>query len=359
MADYISGLLPPEDRDKISLHLEDCAHCLDKWAAYVGRAGVRGARVEGAELQAARLSAGAVPVPATPPVDRSRWLEDLSALRAAFLSRDFSRIKMLLDQYPLHALTLDSRDSTAAQAVALHALYLGARNSQVLENSQESLEELKRVLGEAADWSQASAELRLAEGIVAVMEHEFDAGQRKLEAVVFLASDPYLIAMGHHYRALCWARKGVYEKAWESNRQGAAIAEEMNWVETCALFAAQEAWLLFQNGRHEESLELVEHAREVLSRVADHAAVGDLNFCAGRVCKREGRAAAAIEFLNAALKEYAQCDGAQSAMGRVHLRLASVQWDMAGAFLARGFAVGEPRIAKLWGNVEAHLNHAD
>lgn len=351
---YIEGRIPPDQRTAISRHLDECPSCS-----------------EYARREQSRLPS-ALPVPAklietsdeervnAPASEAGDPIPDEVVVELAelFPKRDFLRIAQLLDVYGPLAIAMEA-STKVDRILAYYALYIAMRDSNIPEHTPtSSLEALqgtvRRLLG-----ASPSVELRLANGICALMAHKFKEAHVELCAVTLLFRDEYLLAMAHFFSAFVLARQGFYENAGESNRHGCRIAERFDWVETIAAFEAQRAWFLFQNGYHCEALELVEAARPILLDAKDHAALGDLNFCAGRICKREGRDAASIEYLNASISEYAKFDPQHPAIGRAHLRLASVKLDMAGHLLTVGYSASKLSIHKLWGQANQHLDVAD
>ena len=352
MPAFLNHQIPPKEEAAIRRHLSQCPTC--------------------ASLVSAPRQELAPPMPVMPEAeepeeqgveptasDAGESIPEAVVTRLAdlFPMRDFPRIGPLLDEFGPLAMAM-AGDANADRILAYQAVYIAMRDSKIMENTPSTLSTLRDTVKQRLEAS-ASGEVRLALGICAYMAHQWKEANGELRAVTLLLRDDYLLSAAHYFSAMVLARLGFYEAAAEANRQGCRIAERYDWLETIAAFEAQRAWLLFQDGYHREALELVEAARPILRDANDHGALGDLNFCAGRISKREGRDAAAIEYLNAAIAEYTKFDKEQPAVGRSHLRLASIKLDMAGHLLEHGYALHRVSIHKLWRQVGEHLQTAD
>jgi tetratricopeptide (TPR) repeat protein len=68
----------------------------------------------------------------------------------------------------------------------------------------------------------------------------------------------------------------------------------------------KEGWLLFQRGKHESAIRLLEKAKQVLSGVGDHRNLGFIAASRGRIAKREGSYGLALDFFGEAFPQAAR-----------------------------------------------------
>jgi tetratricopeptide (TPR) repeat protein len=150
--------------------------------------------------------------------------------------------------------------------------------------------------------------LRMVEGFRALSAEEADSAIETLDFVLRAergAEDVHLMTLAHFWKGRAHRKKGEYEIAL---REIVSARELAQGSRENAMFTAviqiHEAWLLFQKGMKKDALRLLAHAETVL-KTSDHClALGNIESARGRIVRRAGEYAKALEHFDRAIAIY-------------------------------------------------------
>jgi tetratricopeptide (TPR) repeat protein len=170
--------------------------------------------------------------------------------------------------------------------------------------------------------------LRMAEGVVAMSQEDFDCAITHFRFVQGLENeiaDQELMAIANFWTGRCLRKLGRYDEALPFVVRGEQLALACGYSQMAAITQVTQSWLAFQKGRLNEAVEMLERAEEALSRTDDYLNRGNIQSARGRIARRQGRYESAIEAFHKALDEYRAAGGGQLQMARTLQNLAFVK----------------------------------
>lgn len=149
--------------------------------------------------------------------------------------------------------------------------------------------------------------IRMADGLLAMVEEEIDAAIRHFDFVLGLPdelADTQSRSIVFFWKARCLRRRGEYEKALIFANQGKESALALGFPKMAALSEVLESWILFQRGKLKEAEQVSHHAETILRETDDHVTLGNIYSFYGRMARRAGRFDKAIEHFDQAISEF-------------------------------------------------------
>ena len=152
--------------------------------------------------------------------------------------------------------------------------------------------------------------LRLVEGFRALCAEEVDTAIEIFDFVLRAepeAAGEELCTLAHFWKGRALRKKGEYEAAFSEIVAARELAQRSS---ENAMFTAvihiHEAWLLFQKGMKKEALRLLAEAEKTL-KASDHSlALGNIESARGRIVRRAGEYAKALEHFDRAIAIYSE-----------------------------------------------------
>ena len=138
--------------------------------------------------------------------------------------------------------------------------------------------------------------------------------------------DQHLVTLAHFWKGRAHRRKGEYETALKDIVQARQYAQKSpdNAMFT-AVIQIHEAWLLFQNGLRKEALRLLVHAETVLKSTDHYLALGNIESARGRIVRRSGEYAKALDHFDRAIAIYSAGDLTHCNLARALVNAAYVR----------------------------------
>jgi len=152
--------------------------------------------------------------------------------------------------------------------------------------------------------------LRMVEAFRALYAEEVDQAIETLDFVLrteAVSADQPLIALAHFWKGRAHRKKGEYELAL---KEIVLAREQTQKSHQNAMFTAviqiHESWLLFQRGLRKEALRLLTHAEATLERTDHYLARGNIESARGRIVRRSGEYAKALDHFDRAIAIYSE-----------------------------------------------------
>jgi len=171
--------------------------------------------------------------------------------------------------------------------------------------------------------------VRLAEAFQALSMEEVD---RSIEILDFVLKaekefpDEHLVTIAHFWKGRAHRKKGEYEAALQNivhARENSQKSREN--ARFTAVIQIQEAWLLFQKGLRKEALRLLSHAEAALKSTDHYLALGNIESARGRIVRRSGEYANALEHFDRAIAIYSAGDPNHPNLARTLVNAAYVR----------------------------------
>ncbi len=150
--------------------------------------------------------------------------------------------------------------------------------------------------------------LRMVEGFRALSAEEMDTAIEILDFVLRTESgtaNDHLLTVAHFWKGRAHRKKGEYELAF---KEIACARERAEKSHEDAVFTSviqiHESWLLFQKGLRKEALRLLSHAEATLKNTDHYLARGNIESARGRIVRRSGEYAKALEHFERAIAIY-------------------------------------------------------
>jgi tetratricopeptide (TPR) repeat protein len=150
--------------------------------------------------------------------------------------------------------------------------------------------------------------LRMVEGFRALSAEETDTAIEVLGFVLQLEpalADQHLTTLAHFWKGRAHRKKGEYEVALKEivlAREQAQDSRESTVF--TSVIQIHESWLLFQKGLRKEALSLLSQAEAVLKDTDHYLARGNIESARGRIVRRSGEYAKALEHFDNAISLY-------------------------------------------------------
>jgi tetratricopeptide (TPR) repeat protein len=152
--------------------------------------------------------------------------------------------------------------------------------------------------------------LRMVEGFRALSAEDVDAAIATLDFVLRVehgVEDEHLMTLAHFWKGRAHRKKGEYEIALQEIVSARELAQGVreNAMLT-SVIQIHEAWLLFQKGLKKEALRLLAYAEAVLKATDHSLALGNIESARGRMVRRAGEYAKALEHFDRAIAIYSE-----------------------------------------------------
>jgi tetratricopeptide (TPR) repeat protein len=170
--------------------------------------------------------------------------------------------------------------------------------------------------------------LRMAEGMVAMLEEQPDGAIRHFELVLLLGeelNDRELLSIAYFWKARCHRQKGEYDRALSYSVTARTLAAELGHDRVAAVSKVLESWLVFQKGRLKEAVDILREAEETLRDTDDYVTLGNIQSGYGRIARREARYDLALKHFARAIEEYRKRDPQHRNLARSLVNMAYVK----------------------------------
>jgi tetratricopeptide (TPR) repeat protein len=171
--------------------------------------------------------------------------------------------------------------------------------------------------------------LRLVEGFRALSVEQVDTAIETFDFVLRAereAPEEHLVALAHFWKGRAHRKKGEYETALLEIVAARELAQKSpeNAMLT-AVVQIHEAWILFQEGLKKEALQLLAHAEAALKDTDHYLALGNIESARGRIVRRSGEYAKALEHFDRAIAIYSTGDPNHRNLARTLVNAAYVK----------------------------------
>lgn len=170
--------------------------------------------------------------------------------------------------------------------------------------------------------------LRMVEAFRAFSSGELDTAIEILEFILRAQKDlpdEALAALAHFWKGRAHRKKGEYEASLVEIASAREFARSSRDPMFTAVIQIQESWLLFQKGQHREALRVLVESESVL-RATDHwIALGNIESARGRIVRRAGEYAKALEHFIRSIEIYARGDPHHVNLARALVNCASTR----------------------------------
>ena len=149
--------------------------------------------------------------------------------------------------------------------------------------------------------------LRMAEAFSCIAQEEADDAIGLLEFVLKAErelGDPRLMVLAHFWKGRAHRKKGEYDAALRDIVEARRLSNRLNTSKLTALIQIQEGWIQFQLGKPKEGLKVLDHAEATLKGTDDWLALGNIESARGRIVRRSGEYAQALQHFDRAVAIY-------------------------------------------------------
>ena len=153
--------------------------------------------------------------------------------------------------------------------------------------------------------------LRMAQGMVAMVEESTEDAIRHFDAILALADesdDQELLAIAAFWKGRSLRMQGEYDKALAVSVESRELALRLNHPAMAAVSRVLEGWLRFQRGDAKQAIEILQEAECVLRQTDDYLTLGNIYSSYGRIARRQGRYQHAIDSFTTAITLYKKRD---------------------------------------------------
>jgi tetratricopeptide (TPR) repeat protein len=171
--------------------------------------------------------------------------------------------------------------------------------------------------------------LRMVEGFRAFSAEEVDTAIEIFDFVLKAESearDEELATLARFWKGRAHRKKGEYELAHREIVQAREMAQKSRQhAMFTAIIQIHESWLLFQKGLRKEALRLLSHAEAVLKDTDHYLVLGNIESARGRIVRRSGEYAKALEHFDLAIAIYSSGDPNHRNLARTLVNAAYVK----------------------------------
>ena len=170
--------------------------------------------------------------------------------------------------------------------------------------------------------------LRMVEAFRALSMSDADTAIEALDYVLKTERDlpdEALAALAHFWKGRAHRKKGEYEASLKDIVRARELAQKSRDDTFTAVIQIQEGWLLFQKGMSSEALRLLAHAESVLKATDHYVALGNIESARGRIVRRGGQYAAALDHFSRAIAIYSKGDPNHRNLARALVNAAYVR----------------------------------
>jgi tetratricopeptide (TPR) repeat protein len=176
---------------------------------------------------------------------------------------------------------------------------------------------------------EAYLRIRMVEAFHALSTNNLDEAIATLTFVLNAERefpDPHLLALIHFWKGRAHRKKGEYDLALQDIVAGRSLSAQFaDGKMFTAVIQIQESWLLFQNGKRKEALRLLAEAESVLKATDYYVALGNIESARGRIVRRAGEYANALEHFHRAVEIYSSGDPTHPNLARALVNAAYVK----------------------------------
>lgn len=224
----------------------------------------------------------------------------------------FRRIGSGLEALETHRSLLAGLDPTQENAAALVGIVaqwvdIGFAGPELLGDLLSRFPKQTRACLRLMDY----VHLRMAEGLLAMREEEFEQATRHLQFVQSMEDevpDTALLAVSSFWMGRCLRKEGRYDDALSFTVKGRDLALELGYEKMAAVMQVMESWLAFQKGKLKEASTILREAERALGDTDDFVSRGNIQSAYGRIARRQGRYDRALEHFESSLLEYKRRD---------------------------------------------------
>jgi len=170
--------------------------------------------------------------------------------------------------------------------------------------------------------------LRMAEGLVAMVEEDFERAIGHfafVESVEEEVRDREMLAISNFWIGRCLRSQGRYDDALSYTVKARELAQELGYGQMAAVMQVLESWLAFQKGKLQEAARTLQEAEAALSQTDDWVNRGNIQSAYGRIARREARYERALEYFEKAMAEYAKRNLRHPNLARSLVNMASAE----------------------------------
>jgi tetratricopeptide (TPR) repeat protein len=170
--------------------------------------------------------------------------------------------------------------------------------------------------------------VRMAEGLVAMAEEDFERAKRHfafVESVEEEVRDREMLAISNFWIARCLRSQGRYDDALSYTVKARELAQELGYAKMAAVMQVLESWLAFQKGKLQEAGRTLQEAEAALADTDDYVNRGNIQSAYGRIARREARYERALEYFEKAMEEYARRNPRHPNLARSLVNMASAE----------------------------------
>jgi tetratricopeptide (TPR) repeat protein len=178
------------------------------------------------------------------------------------------------------------------------------------------------------------AHLRMAEGLVALADENYEGAIHHFQFVLSVAgdlSDLEPVAIASFWIGRTLRKEGRYDDALTYTERGRDLALQLGYPPMAAIMRLLESWLYFQKGRPAEARRILHEAQAALEATDDSVSVGNVHSAYGRIARREGRYERALEHFTASIHEFRKRDPQHRLLARSLNNMAFVKRLIANA----------------------------
>jgi tetratricopeptide (TPR) repeat protein len=234
---------------------------------------------------------------------QTAWLTELDALlRSRQVGKGFA---LLDDTEPLWtALQLPHRSASALLLTLAQWVDVGYRDSSFLRRMLDLLPSESRLHLNVVDYVR----LRLAEAFYLLAVDRTPEAISTLETVLRLDEDlldPEMKLLAYLWEARAHRKHADYQEASKDIVAGLELASTLPDSQVIrAVLQVQQGWIVFQLGDVAEALKVFDEAEAVLKHTDHWIALGNIASARGRIVRRNGDYARALEHFLCAVKFY-------------------------------------------------------
>jgi tetratricopeptide (TPR) repeat protein len=153
--------------------------------------------------------------------------------------------------------------------------------------------------------------VRLTQGFRDFSAGDLDRAVEAFEFVLAARRDlplPAEEALAHFWKGRAHRKKGEYETAMQEIVRARELAQKDKNARFTASIQVQESWLLFQKGLAREALQVLNEAESVMKTTDHFVTLGNIESARGRMVRRAGDYASALEHFRRAIEIYGRRD---------------------------------------------------
>jgi tetratricopeptide (TPR) repeat protein len=171
--------------------------------------------------------------------------------------------------------------------------------------------------------------LRMVDAFRALSAEELDSAIGILDFVLrteIESPDEDMVALAHFWKGRAHRKKGEYDLALKEIVHARELAQKSpKKAVFTAVIQIHEGWLFFQRGLNKEALRLLSHAEATLKETDHYIARGNIESARGRIIRRSGDYAKALEYFDRAISIYSKGNPTHRNLARALVNAAYVK----------------------------------